>query len=230
MKIDLSGKTAIVTGSTSGIGLAVARGLAETGASVVVNGRSEGGVEAAVVSITKVVPFAKVYGVAADVSTASGCAKLVDAVPIADILINNTGTFEPNDFFDVTDEDWTRFFETNVMSGVRLSRAYMKGMLQRNFGRIVFLLKESALNNPTEMIGYVATKTAQLAISRAPAELSKDAAVTVYSMSPGPTLSESVETFVKELAKQNGQPEEEAAALFSKQYRSTSLIQRFPVV
>lgn len=230
MKIDLSGKTVIVTGSTSGIGLAIARGLAGTGASVVVNGRSEAGVDAAVVSITKVAPFAKVRGVAADVSTALGCAKLVETVPSTDILINTSGVFEPNDFFDITDEDWTRFFEASVMSGVRLSRAYIKGMLQRNSGRIVFVASESALNNPTEMIQYGATQSAQLAISRGLAELTKGTAVTVNSMLLGPTLSEDVETFVKELANQNRQPEEEAVALLVKRHRSTSSIQRFPVV
>ncbi|MEH2514118.1 NAD(P)-dependent dehydrogenase (short-subunit alcohol dehydrogenase family) [Nitrobacteraceae bacterium AZCC 1564] len=230
MKIDLSGKTAIVTGSTSGIGLAIARGLAGTGASVVVNGRSQAKADAAAASITKVVPVAKVRAVAADVSTAEGCAKLVEAVPSTDILINNAGIFEPKDFFDITDEDWTRFFETNVMSGVRLSRAYMKGMLQRNWGRIVFVSSESALNIPREMIQYGTTKTAQLSISRGLAELTKGTAVTVNSVLPGPTLSEGVETFVKELARQNGQSEEEAVSLFVKQHRSTSLIQRFASV
>ncbi len=142
MKIDLSGKPAIVTGSGSGIGLAIARGLAGTGASVVVNSRTQAKADDAVASITKAVPGAKVRGVVADVSTAAGCAKLVEEAPSTDILINNTGIFEPKDFFDITDEDWTRFFETNVMSGVRLSRAYMKGMLQRNWGRIIFISSE----------------------------------------------------------------------------------------
>jgi NAD(P)-dependent dehydrogenase (short-subunit alcohol dehydrogenase family) len=230
MKIDLSGKTAIVTGSTSGIGLAIARGLAETGASVVVNGRSEASVDVAVASITKAVPVAKVRGVAADVSTAAGCAKLVKAAPSTEILINNISIFEHNDFFDITDEDWTHFFETNVMSGVRLSRAYMKGMLQRNWGRIVFVSSESALNIPREVIQYGTTKIARLAILRGLAGLTKGTAVTVNSVSPGPTMSEGIETFLKELAKQNGRPEKEAVALFVKQHRSTSLIQRIPVV
>lgn len=230
MKIDLSGKTAIVTGSTGGIGLAIARGLSGTGASVVVNGRTQAKADAAAASITKAVPGAKVRGVAADVSTAAGCVKLVEAVPSTDILINNAGIFEPKDFFDITDEDWTRFFETNVMSGVRLSRAYMRGMLQRNWGRIVFISSESALNIPKEMIQYGATKTAQLSVSRGLAELTKGTAVTVNSVLPGPTMSEGVETFVKELAKQNSQSEEEAASLFVKQHRSTSLIQRFASV
>lgn len=230
MKIDLSGKTAIVTGSTGGIGLAIARGLAGTGASVVVNGRSQAKADAAAASITKAVPGAKVRGVAADVSTAAGCAALVQAVPSTDILINNAGIFEPKDFFEITDEDWTRFFETNVMSGVRLSRAYMQGMLQRNWGRIVFISSESGLNIPKEMIQYGTTKTAQLAVSRGLAELTKGTAVTVNSVLPGPTMSEGVETFVKDLAKQNGQSQEEAASLFVKQHRSTSLIQRFASV
>ncbi|MDL2407073.1 SDR family oxidoreductase [Rhizobium calliandrae] len=230
MKIDLSGKTAIVTGSTSGIGLAIAKGLAGTGATVVVNGRSEAGVGAAIVSIPKGVPFAKVSGVAADVSAASDRANLVEAVPSADILINNPTIFEPNDFFDTSDEDWSRFFDTNVMSAARLSRAYLKGMLERNWGRIVFVSSEADLNIPTEMIQYAASKTAQLAMSRGLAELTKGTAVTVDSMSPGPTLPEGIETFVKELAKQNGRLEEEAAALLVKRHRSTQLIQRFPLV
>lgn len=230
MKIDLSGKTAIVTGSTGGIGLAIARGLAGTGASVVVNGRTQVKADAAAEGIKKAVPGAKVRGVAADVSTAAGCAQLVKAVPETDILINNAGIFEAKDFFDITDEDWTRYFETNVMSGVRLSRAYMKGMLARNWGRIVFISSESALNIPKEMIQYGTTKTAQLSISRGLAELTKGTAVTVNSVLPGPTMSEGVETFVKDLAKQNGQSEDEAASQFIKQHRSTSLIQRFASV
>ena len=227
MKIDLSGKTAIVTGSTGGIGLAIARGLAGTGASVVVNGRTQAKADAAAEEIKKAVSGAKVRAVAADVSTAAGCAKLVEAVPSTDILINNAGFYEAKDFFDITDEDWMRFFEMNVMSGVRLSRAYMKGMLARNWGRIVFISSESALNIPTEMIQYGTTKTAQLSISRGLAELTKGTAVTVNSVLPGPTMSEGVETFVKDLAKQNGQSEDEAASQFIKQHRSTSLIQRF---
>ncbi|MGM4891203.1 SDR family NAD(P)-dependent oxidoreductase [Tardiphaga sp. 839_C3_N1_4] len=230
MKIDLTGKTALVTGSTSGIGHAIAKGLAATGAEVVVNGRSQGKVDAAIAAITKVVPGAKVKGVAADVSTAEGCNALASVLPEVDILINNAGIFEPKGFFDIPDEDWTRFFEVNVMSGIRLSRAYMQGMLKRNWGRIVFISSESGLNIPGEMIHYGMTKTAQLAISRGLAELTKGTAVTVNSVLPGPTMSEGVETFVKDLAKQNGQSVEEAASNFVKQHRSTSLIQRFATV
>jgi NAD(P)-dependent dehydrogenase (short-subunit alcohol dehydrogenase family) len=230
MKIDLSGKTALVTGSTSGIGHATAKGLASAGATVVVNGRTQGKVDAAVATIVKAVPGARVRGIAADVSTAAGCKTLVMAQPDVDILINNAGIFEPKEFSDIPDDDWSRFFEVNVMSGVRLSRAYMPGMLKRNWGRIVFISSESALNIPKEMIHYGMTKTAQLAVSRGLAEMTKGTAVTVNSVLPGPTMSEGVEAFVKELAKQSGQSVEEAASRFVKQFRPTSLLQRFASV
>jgi NAD(P)-dependent dehydrogenase (short-subunit alcohol dehydrogenase family) len=230
MKIDLSGKTALVTGSTSGIGHAAAKGLAAAGANVVVNGRTQAKVDAAVAALARAVPGGKLRGIAADVSTAAGCNALVAALPDVDILINNAGIFEPKGFFDIPDEDWTRFFEVNVMSGVRLSRAYLKGMLKRNWGRVVFISSESALNIPKEMIHYGLTKTAQLALSRGLAEMTRGTAVTVNSVLPGPTMSEGVETFVKDLAKQNGQSLEEAASQFVKQFRPTSLLQRFASV
>jgi NAD(P)-dependent dehydrogenase (short-subunit alcohol dehydrogenase family) len=230
MKIDLSGKTALVTGSTSGIGHAIAKGLAAAGASVIVNGRTEVKVDAAVAALAKALPDSKLRGIAADVSTAAGCDALVAALPDVDILINNAGIFEPKGFFDIPDEDWTRFVEVNVMSGVRLSRAYLQGMLKRNWGRIVFISSESALNIPKEMIHYGLTKTAQLALSRGLAEMTRGTAVTVNSVLPGPTMSEGVETFVKDLAKQNGQSVEEAASQFVKQFRPTSLLQRFASV
>jgi NAD(P)-dependent dehydrogenase (short-subunit alcohol dehydrogenase family) len=230
MNIDLTGKTALVTGSTLGIGQAIARGFAAAGAAVVINGRSQPKIDAAIAAITKAVPGAKVKGVAADVSSAEGCKTLVDAVPNVDILVNNTGIFEPKGFFDIPDADWSRFFEVNVMSGVRLSRAYMQGMLKRNWGRIVFISSESGLNIPTEMIHYGMTKTAQLAISRGLAELTRGTAVTVNSVLPGPTMSEGVETFIKDLARQNGQSVDDAAANFVKQNRPTSLIQRLASV
>ncbi len=230
MKIDLSGKTALVTGSTSGIGHAVARGLAAAGAAVAVNGRNQAKVDAAVATISKAAPGAKVRGVAADVSTAAGCKTLVAALPEVDILINNAGIFEPKGFFDIPDEDWSRFFEVNVMSGVRLARVYMPAMLKRNWGRIVFISSESALNIPKEMIHYGMTKTAQLAVSRGLAEMTRGTAVTVNSVLPGPTMSEGVETFVKDIAKQGGQSVQEAASQFVKQFRPTSLLQRFASV
>jgi NAD(P)-dependent dehydrogenase (short-subunit alcohol dehydrogenase family) len=227
MKIDLSGKTALVTGSTSGIGNAIARGLVTAGAGLVVNGRTEAKVDAAAATIAKALPGAKVRGVAADVSTAGGCKALIAALPEVDILINNAGIFEPKGFFEIADDDWSRFFEVNVMSGVRLARAYLPGMLKRNWGRIVFISSESALNIPKEMIHYGMTKTAQLAVARGLAEMTRGTAVTVNSVLPGPTMSEGVETFVKDLARQNGQSVEEAAAQFVKQFRPTSLLQRF---
>jgi NAD(P)-dependent dehydrogenase (short-subunit alcohol dehydrogenase family) len=230
MKIDLAGKTALVTGSTSGIGHAIAKGLAAAGASVVVNGRTQTKVDAAVAALAKALPGGKVRGIAADVSMAAGCNGLVTALPDVDILINNAGIFEPKGFFDIPDEDWTRFLEVNVMSGVRLSRAYLKGMLKRNWGRIVFISSESALNIPKEMIHYGVTKTAQLALSRGLAEMTRGTAVTVNSVLPGPTMSEGVETFVKDLARQSGQSVDEAASQFVKQFRPTSLLQRFASV
>jgi NAD(P)-dependent dehydrogenase (short-subunit alcohol dehydrogenase family) len=230
MNIDLKGKTALVTGSTSGIGYAIAKGLAGAGADVVINGRTQAKVDAAVAAIAKAMPGGKLRGVAADVSTAAGCQKLIAALPDADILINNAGIFEPKGFLEIPDEDWSRFFEVNVMSGVRLSRAYLPGMLKRNWGRIVFISSESALNVPKEMIHYGMTKTAQLAVSRGLAEMTRGTAVTVNSVLPGPTMSEGVETFVKDLARQNGQSAEEAASQFVKQFRPTSLLQRFASV
>ncbi|AMA58777.1 SDR family NAD(P)-dependent oxidoreductase [Bradyrhizobium sp. CCGE-LA001] len=228
MNIDLSGKTALVTGSTAGIGHAIAKGLAASGASVVINGRSRDKVDAAVRKLEGT--GAKVRGIAADVSTAAGCKALVAALPDVDILVNNAGIFEPKDFFEIPDEDWSRFFEVNVMSGVRLSRAYMKGMLERNWGRIVFISSESGLNIPVEMIHYGMTKTAQLSVARGLAQLTSGTGVTVNSVLPGPTMSEGVETFVKDLAKQNGQSVDEAAANFVKQHRPSSLLQRFASV
>jgi NAD(P)-dependent dehydrogenase (short-subunit alcohol dehydrogenase family) len=230
MKIDLSGKTALVTGSTSGIGHAIAKGLAVAGANVVINGRTQAKVDTAVAAIAGVAAGSKVAGVAADVSMAAGCETLAETLPDVDILINNAGIFEPKAFFDIADQDWSRFFEVNVMSGVRLSRAYMPGMLKRNWGRIVFISSESALNIPAEMIHYGTTKTAQLAVSRGLAEMTRGTAVTVNSVLPGPTMSEGVETFVKDLAKQSGQSVDEAASNFVRQFRPTSLLQRFASV
>jgi NAD(P)-dependent dehydrogenase (short-subunit alcohol dehydrogenase family) len=230
MKIDLSGKTALVTGSTEGIGHAIAKGLAGAGAAVVLNGRKQAKVDAAVAALAKAVPGSKIQGIAADVSTAAGCEALAKALPDVDILINNAGIFEPKGFFDIPDEDWSRFYDVNVMSGVRLSRTYLQGMLKRNWGRIVFISSESALNIPQEMIHYGMTKTAQLAVSRGLAEMTRGTAVTVNSVLPGPTMSEGVETFVKDLAKQHGQSPDEAASQFVKQFRPTSLLQRFASV
>jgi NAD(P)-dependent dehydrogenase (short-subunit alcohol dehydrogenase family) len=230
MQIDLSGKTALVTGSTAGIGFAIAKGLANSGAEVVLNGRSRDRVDAAVAKLRQAVPAANVRGVVGDVATIAGCNEIVTALPEVDILVNNAGIFEPKDFFEIPDEDWSRFFEINLMSGVRMARAYMQGMLKRNWGRIVFISSESALNIPTEMIHYGTTKTAQLAVSRGLAKLTRGTGVTVNAVLPGPTLSEGVETFVKDLARQNSQSESDAASSFVKQHRPGSLLQRFASV
>ena len=185
MKIDLSGKVAIVTGSTGGIGLAIVRGLADCGATVIPNGPEQGVVDRALAAVRVAVPMAEIRGVVADLSAAAGCDALVKTEPTCDILINNVGIFGPHDFFDIPDSEWTRFFELNVMSGVRLSRAYIPAMVERNWGRVVFLSSESGLNIPPDMIHYGFTKTAVLAIARGLAKRLAGTRVTVNSCSPG---------------------------------------------
>jgi NAD(P)-dependent dehydrogenase (short-subunit alcohol dehydrogenase family) len=230
MKIDLSGKTAVVTGSTAGIGLAIARGLAAAGASTVINGRAQAAVDEAVAALKSAVPGVSIRGVAADLGAAEGCAALVEPVPAADILINNLGIFGPQDFFEIPDDEWLRFFEVNVMSGVRLSRAYLPGMLERNWGRIVFLSSESTLNIPVDMIHYGVTKTANLALARGLAKRAAGTGVTVNAVLPGPTLSEGVEAMLKDAAERAGQSIEQAAAAFVKKQRPSSIIQRAATV
>ncbi|WP_045835929.1 SDR family NAD(P)-dependent oxidoreductase [Hyphomicrobium sp. 99] len=230
MKLDLTNKTAVVTGSTVGIGLAIAKGLAHAGAKVVINGRKKETVDKGVAAVHGSVNAAAVSGVAADVSTAEGCAALVKAVPSADILINNAGIFEPKPFFEISDAEWTRFFETNVMSGVRLSRAYMPGMLERNWGRIIFISSESAVNIPKEMIHYGLTKTAQLSLTQGLAQLTAGTNVTVNSVLPGPTRSEGVEEFLKAMAVANGKTPDDMAETFVQTHRPTSLLRRFATV
>ena len=226
MEIKLSGKTAIVTGSTQGIGFAIARNLAESGATVIVNGRTQAAVERAISAIKTAAPKAVVRGFAADLGTATGCAALVNAEPTCDILVNNLGVYVKQDFFDIPDSEWTRFFEINVMSGVRLARAYMPMMLKRNWGRVVFLSSESALNIPPDMIHYGFSKTAVLAIARGLAKLATGTGVTVNAVLPGPTLSEGVGKLVQDMAEKNGQSLEEASVAFVKAIRPSSIIQR----
>lgn len=226
MHIDLSGKTAVISASTAGIGFAIATGLARAGAHVVLNGRGEASVERALAALRVEVPDASAQGVAADLATAEGAARLTAAVPAADILVNNAGIYDPRPFFDIEDAEWERFFQTNVMSGVRLARHYMVGMLERDWGRVVFISSESALNIPPEMIHYGMTKTAQLAIARGLAKVAAGTQVTVNSVLPGPTLSEGVKAMLKEMAEKEGKSIEETAVDFVRTYRASSILQR----
>lgn len=230
MKIDLSGKTAIVTGSTAGIGFAIAEGLARAGAAVVVNGRTEASVGDAVSRLAHIAGEASVRGVAADLGTANGCEQLVAAEPGCDILINNVGIFALQDFFDTTDEDWQRFFDVNIMSGVRLSRAYLPGMISRGWGRVIFISSESALNIPADMIHYGFTKTANLSVSRGLAKRVAGTGVTVNAILPGPTLSEGLRDMLNDVEPDGGKTLEEKAAAFVMEHRPSSIIRRAATV
>jgi NAD(P)-dependent dehydrogenase (short-subunit alcohol dehydrogenase family) len=226
MNIELTGKTAIVTGSTQGIGLAIAKGLAGCGATVVVNGRKQSNVDAAVAEVRESAPDATVRGVAADLGTAEGCQALVDAEPSADILVNNVGLFGPQDFFDTPDDDWQHFFDVNVMSGVRLSRAYLPGMEKKGWGRVIFISSESGLNIPADMIHYGFTKTANLSVSRGLAKRMAGTGVTVNAVLPGPTMSEGVQGMLKEAAEKSGKSLQDTAIDFVRAERPSSIIQR----
>jgi len=227
MQLGLDGKTALVTGSTAGIGYAAALGLAREGASVVVNGRTAARVDEAVSKIKSETGSEKVSGVAADLGTVDGCGEAITQVPQVDILVNNMGIFEPKEFADITDADWMRFFETNVLSGVRLSRHYFPLMKDRNWGRIVFVSSESAVNIPTEMIHYGMTKTAQLAVARGLAELTVGTGVTVNSVLPGPTKSQGVSTMLTQMAQAQGGDENAVEKEFFKTSRPSSPLHRF---
>lgn len=227
MDLLLTNKTALVTGSTAGIGFAIASLLAQEGAAVVVNGRSQGRVEEAVRRIKKENKDAQVTGVAADLGEKDGVDLLTNAVPALDILVNSLGIFEAKPFPDITDEDWLRFFEVNVLSGVRLSRFYLPQMLKQNWGRIVFISSESGVNIPVEMVHYGVTKTAQIALARGLAETTAGTNVTVNSVLPGPTRSEGVEKFVQDMAKGHGGDEGAVEKEFFRSVRPSSLLKRF---
>jgi NAD(P)-dependent dehydrogenase (short-subunit alcohol dehydrogenase family) len=227
MDLELENKTAFVSGSTAGIGLAIARRLAREGADVTVNGRTEERVKEAVARIKKEAQGAKIHGIAGDLSSEQGCAAVVRQLPRVDVLVNNVGIFGPKPFERITDEEWEHFFAVNVLSGVRLSRAYLAGMKERHWGRIVFISSESALQIPAEMIHYGTTKTAQLAVARGLAETCTGTSVTVNSVLPGPTASEGATEFVAQLAQENKMSPEEFEKDFFKNARPTSLLKRF---
>lgn len=221
MKIDLSGKIAVVTGSTAGIGFAVAKGLAEAGAEVIVNGRTKQRVEAAVRKIGK-----SARGIAADIGTAEGCEALIRAVPRCDILVNNAGVFAPADFFDTPDSEWDRHWQVNVMAGVRLARAWLPHMREAGWGRVIFISSESAFNIPAEMIHYGVSKTADVAVARGLAKRMAGTGVTVNSVLPGPTLSEGASEFFAGMAAKSGNTVEAAAREFIAAHRASSIIRR----
>ncbi|WAH56706.1 SDR family NAD(P)-dependent oxidoreductase [Pseudomonas silvicola] len=227
MDLGLTGKRALVTASTAGIGLATARALAAEGASVTVNGRTQSRVDAAVEALRREFPDAAIAGIAADLGRSAGCEALVGQLGEVDVLVNNLGIFEPKPFEQIADADWLRFFETNVLSGVRLSRHYVPDMRSRNWGRIVFVSSESALQIPTEMIHYGMTKTALLAVARGLAETLAGTGVTVNSVLPGPTASEGVGGFVAQMAAQRGVDAAAVEREFFATARPSSVIQRF---
>ena len=227
MDLQLSDKVALVSGSTAGIGLAIATTLAQEGATVIVNGRTQERVNQAIERLLQSVPNAKLQGIAADLGTKAGVELLLQQVPFVNILVNNLGIYGSQAFEDISDEEWMNILEVNVMSGVRLSRHYLPLMLKKDWGRIIFISSESALNIPAEMIHYGVTKTAQVALSRGLAETTAGSQVTVNAVLPGPTRSEGVETFIEGLAKnQNISPEQVEKEFFTKM-RPSSLIQRF---
>jgi NAD(P)-dependent dehydrogenase (short-subunit alcohol dehydrogenase family) len=230
MDLQLKGKKAFVSGSTAGIGYAIAQRFLQEGAEVIINGRTQQSVDKAVKELQASVSGARVSGVAADFANGQEVDNLIKQIPHVDILINNAGIFEPKAFTDIPDEDWFRFFEVNVMSGVRLSRHYFPQMLKQNWGRIIFISSESAVFIPDEMIHYGMTKTAQLAVSRGLAELTKGTNVTVNSILPGPTRSKGVGGFIEDLSKANNKTVDEVEEDFFNNMRPTSLIRRFASV
>jgi len=226
MDLQLEGKRALVTGSTAGIGFAIAKGLAKEGASVIVNGRSTKRVDEALTALNKAGVSGNLEGLAADLGTADGTRATIDRFPEVDILVNNLGIFETKPFESITDADWLHIFEVNILSGVRLSRHYLPGMKRRNWGRIVFISSESGVQIPTEMIHYGMTKTAQLAIARGLAETTAGTNVTVNSVLPGPTASEGANNFVEKLARDQKTTRQEVEKQFFENMRPTSLLKR----
>lgn len=230
MKIDFAGKVALVTASTGGIGFAIARGLAESGAEVIVNGRSTESVNQGIQALQQVVPGVQVRAAIADLSTQEGVDSLLKVAPSVDILVNNAGIYEPQDFYSTDDETWERYWQTNVMSGVRLARALLPGMVQKGWGRVVFISSESARNIPADMIHYGVTKTAQLSLARGLAKFVAGSGVTVNSVLPGPTMSDGFAAMMKDEMEKTGKSLEQLAKEFVMANRPSSVIQRAATV
>jgi NAD(P)-dependent dehydrogenase (short-subunit alcohol dehydrogenase family) len=230
VNLQLKGKKALVTGSTAGIGFAIACVLAHEGASVVITGRTQDRVDNAMRRIQQDIGDAKVSGIAADLATARGSAKCIEALPAVDVLVNNLGVYEPKPFEKITDDDWHSIIETNFMSGVRLSRHYLPGMKTVNWGRIIFISSESAVNIPVEMIHYGVTKTMQVALARGLAETTSGTGITVNSILAGPTRSEGVEQFIADVARTKGIEPDEIEKDFFRSVRPSSLLQRFATI
>jgi NAD(P)-dependent dehydrogenase (short-subunit alcohol dehydrogenase family) len=227
MDLNLKGRIAVVSGSTGGIGFATARELARLGAAVAINGRTRERVDAAIGKLKSEVREAELIAAPGDLANAAGADALIRAVPKADILVNNAGIFEPKPFFEIPDADWMRFFETNVLSGIRLARHYTPQMVKKGWGRVVFISSESGLHIPAEMVHYGMTKTAQLAVARGLAETVAGTGVTVNSVLPGPTLSEGVEVFMRQMAAGQSNPDlQQMGRDFIREHRSSSLLGR----
>ncbi|MBU8864803.1 SDR family NAD(P)-dependent oxidoreductase [Paenarthrobacter aromaticivorans] len=226
MKINLDGKTALVTGSSQGIGLAIAKGLAEAGAVVTITGRDAERLEKAAQDVNNLGLAGKLQPITVDLSTEQGTSRLFEALPTVDILINNLGIFEPKSFFEIDDAEWIRYFEVNVLSGIKTARQYLPGMMTNGWGRVVFISSESALQIPPEMMHYGATKTMQLGVSRGLAELTAGSGVTVNSVLPGPTFSEGVSDFVVKMGGDSQLSARQQTDDFVKEHRPTSLLQR----
>ncbi len=230
MKIDLTGKVALVTASTGGIGFAIARGLAESGAEVIINGRSNDSVNKGIQQLQQVVPGVQVRAAVADLSQPEGIDAVLRAAAKVDILVNNAGIYGPKDFYSTDDETWNNYWQTNVMSGVRLSRALLPGMVQKGWGRVVFISSESARNIPADMIHYGVTKTAQLSLARGLAKFVAGSGVTVNSVLPGPTLSDGFADMMKDEMQRTGKSLEQLGKEFVMAHRPSSVIQRAATV
>ena len=230
MDLKIANKIALITGSTQGIGFATAKKLCEEGVNVIINGRNENKVNSAVMKLKAQFNNVKIIGITADLKDNEGCNKLISQVGHIDILINNLGIFEPKEFKDITEEEWLHMFNVNVMSGVRLAQHYLSRMIEQNWGRIIFISSESAIQIPKEMIHYGMTKTAQISVSRGIAELTRGTNVTSNAIIVGPSKSEGVVQFMEDFAKQNNQSFKEIEKEFFKNIRPSSLIQRFAEV